>query len=212
MFASKVPLTCGVLEGKRVRLEPLALRHVPGLLAAATGPRESYAHTSVPSTAEEMERLVATAVAVAEAGAGVPFATVDTRAGKVVGCTRFANFETVQVPLDGKAIDVRPHAVEIGWTWLAAEAQRTFVNTEAKILMLTHAFEVWGVARVALKTSEKNARSRAAIERLGCGLDGISRTWLPGGASRQTAWFSIGREEWPANKVRLLARLEGGAL
>ena len=212
MFASASNLTCAALEGDRVRLEPLSLAHVPGLLAAATGPRDSYAHTSVPATADEMQRMVATAIAVAQAGAAVPFATVDKRAGRVVGCTRFANLEHIQVPLEGQPIAVRPYAVEIGWTWLAAAAQRTHVNTEAKLLMVTHAFEVWNVVRVVLKTSEKNARSRAAIERLGCELDGISRTFLPGGTTRQTAWYSIGREQWASSRARLLARLEADGM
>jgi len=212
MFASASKLTAGVLEGERVRLEPLSLEHLEGLIAAANGARDSYQHTFVPQTREDMERLVATAVAVGEGGAAVPFATIDKAAGRVVGCTRFANLEHIQVPLNGQPISVRPYAVEIGWTWLSAQAQRTFVNTEAKLLMLTHAFEVWNVVRVVLKTSEKNLRSRAAIERIGGEPDGISRTFLPGGTFRQTAWYSLGRDQWPENKVRLLARLTRGSL
>jgi RimJ/RimL family protein N-acetyltransferase len=116
----------------------------------------------------------------------------------VVGSTRFGNIER----WSSDAID----AVEIGWTWLAASAQRTAVNTEAKILMLDHAFGVWRVKRVTLKTDARNARSRAAIARIGGKLDGILRAHMPAadGGVRDSAVFSILAAEWPAHRARLL--------
>ena len=108
--------------------------------------------------------------------------------------------------------DRAPDVVEIGATFLAASAQRTPVNTEAKLLMLTHAFEVWGVLRVSLKTDARNERSRAAIERLGARYDGTLRRHMPaygpGGGPRDSAFFSILSEEWPEVKSRLQSRLQ----
>ena len=131
--------------------------------------------------------------------------------GPLLGSTRFATLEHWITPVAGVR-DVQPASVEIGWTWLAASAQRTHVNTEAKLLMLAQAFEQWGVRRVMLKTHEENRRSRAAIERLGASLDGVMRTYLPGGGTRQSAFYSLRAEEWPAARARLVARLlPGGA-
>jgi RimJ/RimL family protein N-acetyltransferase len=188
---------------------PLSLDHVEPLLRAANESREAYGHTSVPATLEQMRRFVEVAVEAAAKGVAIPFATIDARDGRVVGTTRFANIEHWIAPVSGQR-DVAPSCVEIGWTWLAASAQRTHVNTAAKLLMLAHAFERWGLPRVMLKTSEANARSRAAIERLGGRLDGVMRTYLPEGKTRQTAFYSLLAAEWPANKARLLSRLEQG--
>src|SRR5207248_842495 len=112
-------------------------------------------------------------------GSALPFAIVQRASGRVIGSTRFFNFEYFRWPEGTRAPPQAPDAVEIGWTWLAADAQRTVANTEAKLLMLAHAFESWKVVRVNLRTDARNARSRAAIERLGAKLDGILRSHVP---------------------------------
>ena len=200
------PLT---LEGTHVRLEPLALAHVPALAGAASGPRGTYALTWVPEGEAAMLRYVEEAIALREGGAAVPFATVQRATGRAIGSTRFFNFEYFRWPDGARAAPQPPDAVEIGWTWLAADAQRTAANTDAKLLMLTHAFESWRVLRVNLRTDARNARSRAAIERLGARLDGILRAHLPAadGGVRDTATYSLLASEWPAAKARLSARL-----
>jgi len=200
------PLT---LEGTHVRLEPLALAHVPALAGAASGPRGTYALTWVPEGEAAMRRCVEEALALREGGAAVPFATVQRATGRVIGSTRFFNFEYFRWPDGARAAPQPPDAVEIGWTWLAADAQRTAANTDAKLLMLTYAFESWRVLRVNLRTDARNARSRAAIERLRARLDGILRAHLPAadGGVRDTATYSLLASEWPAAKARLSARL-----
>jgi RimJ/RimL family protein N-acetyltransferase len=140
-------------------------------------------------------------------GVSVPFVTCDSRTGRVVGSTRFMNIERWVWPVPS-ALQRPPDeidAVEIGATWLAPDAQRTAINTHAKLLMLTHAFETWQVRRVTLKTDARNVRSRRAIERLGARLDGVLRAHLPAfdGAVRDTAFYSILHEEWPALGARL---------
>ena len=202
-----------VLSGQRVRLEPLSQAHVEGLVAAASESRETYRLTIVPDGAVAMGRYVQVALAERDRGASVPFATVDLGRGAVVGSTRFMNIETWTWPSGERAAPVPSvpfEAVEIGSTWLAAGAQRTAVNTEAKLLMLTHAFDVWGLRRVNLKTDARNVRSRTAIERLGARLDGVLRAQLPAadGGVRDTALYSILASEWPAVRAALAARIE----
>jgi RimJ/RimL family protein N-acetyltransferase len=200
------PLT---LSGRHGRLEALDLRHRDALVAAASEDRATYAFTGVPRDVAGAERYIRTALDDAARGLACPFATVEAGSGRVVGSTRFGAIErwawpTPQPPHDG------PDAVEIGWTWLAASAQRTAINTEAKLLMLTHAFEVWGVRRVTLKTDARNARSRANIERVGATLDGVLRAHMPafdGDGVRHSAVYSMLAEEWPSRKERLGARL-----
>jgi RimJ/RimL family protein N-acetyltransferase len=158
-----------------------------------------------------MHAYVAGALAERAAGRAVPFATVERRTGRVVGSTRFANLEFWTWPPGSphQRPPDRPDAVEIGYTWLSADVQRSGINTEAKLLMLAHAFEVWRVLRVTIKTDARNARTRAAIERLGAHLDGVLRAARPGadGALRDTATYSIVAAEWPALKAALLGRL-----
>ena len=199
------------LDGRWVRLEPLTLAHAAGLLAAASGSRETYAFTLVPGTAAETDAYIATALAEQEAGRTLPFATVDRVRGVVVGCTRLFNIEFWPWPpgnANQRGAD-RPDVVEIGWTWLAAVAQRTPINTEAKLLMLAHAFDDWRVHRVSLMTDARNQRSRSAITRLGARFDGVLRAARPAsdGAIRDTAAFSILEAEWPAVRANLEARL-----
>lgn len=199
------------LEGRFVRLEPLAMAHAPALLAAAAGPRDTYAFTLVPANLTETRAYIETALAEQAAGRSLPFATVDRASGTVVGSTRFLNIEFWPWPagnVNQRGAD-RPDVVEIGATWLAAAAQRTRINTEAKFLMLAHAFDQWRVHRVSLMTDARNQRSRDAIVRLGARFDGVLRAARPAsdGAIRDTAAFSILESEWPAIRTRLQARL-----
>jgi RimJ/RimL family protein N-acetyltransferase len=190
-----------------VSLEPLTLEDVSDLLAAATGARETYALTRVPGTLEAMRDYVEGALGEQARGLSVPFATRDARTGRAVGSTRFMNIErwTWPVPSALQRGATFPDAVEIGSTWLAPAAQRTGINTHAKLLMLTCAFERWEVRRVTLKTDARNVRSRTAIERLGARFDGVLRAHMPAfdGGVRDTAFYSIVRDEWPAVKARL---------
>ncbi|HEY7525608.1 MAG TPA: GNAT family protein [Candidatus Limnocylindria bacterium] len=190
------------LEGKTVRLEPLALTHVRALVDAASESRDTYRFADVPDGPVEMAAYVRSALD--EPGV-LPFAIVS--GGRVVGTTRFLRMEHWS-RLDDRPPDV-PHVADIGWTWLAASAQGTGVNTEAKFLMLRHAFETWRVFRVAIKVDVPNERSRQAVESLGAKLDGIRRAERLGedGRVRDCAWYSIVRDEWPTVKERLEARL-----
>lgn len=190
------------LEGTRVLLEPLAISHVRGLVGAASESRDTYGFADIPDGPREMEAYVRSAL---EAPGEVPFAILSQ--GRVVGSTRFLRMEHWS-RLPDRAPDV-PHVADIGWTWLAASAQRTGVNTEAKFLMLRHAFETWRVFRVAIKVDVPNERSRRAVELLGAKLDGIHRAARLGedGTVRDLAWYSIVEAEWPAVKARLEARL-----
>lgn len=198
------------LEGRWVRLEPLARSHAAGLLAAA-GSRATYGFTTVPATPAETHAYIEGALADQAAGDALPFATMDRARGAVVGATRLFNIEFWSWP-PGNANQrgrERPDVVEIGWTWLAAEAQRTPINTEAKLLMLAHAFDHWRVHRVSLMTDARNERSRNAILRLGARFDGVLRAARPAsdGTIRDTAAFSILEAEWPAVRANLEARL-----
>lgn len=203
------PVASVLLAGRHVRLEPLSLAHVPALVEAATlGSRQTFDWTYVPPDEPSMRAYVEGALANPRA---VAFATVHD--GVVVGSTRFGNIEHWDWPRGSARQRPRGYAdaVEIGWTWLAARAQRTAVNTEAKLLMLGHAFEAWEVLRVTLKTDARNARSRAAIERLGARLDGLARAQLPAvdDTPRTSAVYSILAEEWPEVRGRLVERLRG---
>jgi RimJ/RimL family protein N-acetyltransferase len=200
------------LRGRHVRLEPLTLEHAGALAAASSGPRETYGLTIVPEGEAGALRYIETALADQETGRSLPFATVATATGRVVGSTRFLNIEFWAWP-PGHALrrgeDV-PDVVEIGATWLAAQAQRTAINTEAKLLMLTHAFETWRVHRVSLMTDARNERSRRAILRLGARFDGVIRAQRTAvdGTIRNTAAFSILEDEWPMVKRQLQSRLD----
>jgi len=202
------PLT---LQGRHVRLEPLGPAHLDGLQAILEGPRDTFGLTPVPRNRRELEAWLETALADQRRTVALPFATLDAQTGRVVGTTRFGNIEFwVIFPGSdmGRPPGV-PHAVEIGWTWLSPSAQRTAINTEAKRLMLAHAFERWEVHRVTLKTDARNVRSRDAIERIGARFDGILRAQSPAadGGARDTAFYSMLLREWPDVRARLDARL-----
>ena len=210
-YQGGAPVAPVTLQGRFVRLEPLALGHAPALVAAANAdPAERYPYTFVPRTLAEAEAWIGLALTAQGAGAHLPFATVDAQSGAVVGSTRFGNIERWSWQ-DGvqRRPAGNPDVAEIGWTWLARAAQRSPINTEAKLLMLGHAFEQWKVFRMTLKTDARNQRSRDAIARLGARLDGVLRAWQPAsdGGPRDTAIFSLLAAEWPAVKARLQARL-----
>jgi RimJ/RimL family protein N-acetyltransferase len=195
-----------LLAGRHVRLEPLTLAHAPGLAAAAAGERSTFGLTHVPDGEAEASAYVRELLADADRGVVLPFATV-LPDGEVVGATRFLDLQ--YWPVDERPPGV-PVVAEIGGTWLTPRLQRTAVNTEAKLLMLTHAFEVWQVLRVSLKTDARNGRSRAAIERLGARFDGVLRAHSPAADAglRDAAFYSIVDSEWPDVRERLSRRLE----
>jgi N-acetyltransferase len=199
------------LEGRHVRLEPLTMAHVTGLAAAAAGPRRTYGFTTVPQGEAEAAAYIEAALGEQGARRSLPFATVDRARGTIVGSTRFLNIEFWPWPAGNanqRGVD-RPDVAEIGATWLGESAQRTSINTEAKLLMLGHAFDRWRVHRVSLMTDARNQRSRDAIMRLGARFDGVLRAARPAsdGTIRDTAAFSILESEWPAIRSRLHARL-----
>ena len=198
-------------EGRMVRLEPLAHAHIPALLEVARRGRDAFALTYVPDDEIAMGAYVNAALADRDDGKAIPFATIDRAEGRIVGSTRFGNIEHWQWPTGhpGRRPAGEPDAVEIGWTWIDPAAQRTGINVEAKLLMLTHAFEAWQVHRVSLMTDARNTRCREAILRLGATLDGVLRAARPAAddAIRDTAAYSILRAEWPACKAALARRL-----
>ena len=199
------------LEGQYVRLEPMSIDHVPAFVQAATQSRATYDLTDVPSDELGMRRYVDTALSLRDAAKALPFTTIARATGNVVGSTRFGNIEFWNWPAGNphQRGERLPDVVEIGWTWLSPEAQRTGINTEAKLLMLTHAFETWMVHRVSFRTDSRNERSRAAIERLGAQFDGVVRaaSIAYDGAIRDSAVFSILDSEWPQVKDRLAGLL-----
>jgi RimJ/RimL family protein N-acetyltransferase len=198
-----------VLAGRHVRLEPLLLEHAEPLLRAADASRATYAFQAVATTLPAMRAFVAAALAEEERGESLPFAVFDA-AGDLVGTTRFMGCEWWQWPgPPPEPVPAGPDVLEIGWTWYAERAQRTGLNTEAKLLLCTQAFEALRVRRVSWKTDARNARSRAAILRLGARFDGILRAHrvAADGAIRDTAYFSMLAAEWPEAKRALQDRL-----
>jgi RimJ/RimL family protein N-acetyltransferase len=187
------------LQGRGVRLEPLdAGRHRNGLEAAiADGDLSALWVTTVPRP-EQMDEFFDRAEAAFEEGRELAFATIDAEADRIAGSTRFRMIEAIH------------RRVEIGFTFLAADYQRTHVNSAAKLLMLEHAFEAWGVNRVELLTDVLNERSRAAIARLGAEQEGILRSHMvmPDGRVRDSAVYSIVGARWPAVRASLEARLQ----
>jgi RimJ/RimL family protein N-acetyltransferase len=195
-----------VLTGKHVRLEPLEYRHVYGLAAAAEADPSLYTWSSVPQGDDAAISYVSTALAWRDAGNAMPFATVRVDDGTVIGSTRFWNLERWSwPPAHPRHGGSAPDACEIGYTWLARSAVRTGANTEAKLLMLTYAFEIWQVLRVCFHTDARNERSRAAISRIGGQYEGILRAHriAADNTVRDSARYSILAAEWPALKQRL---------
>ena len=196
-MAAEMSVTPVTLEGRHVRLEPLAKEHLAGL--AEVGLDEElwrWIPTQVRTT-EEMAAYIETALDEQRRRVSLPFAILEKATGRAIGSTRYGN------------IDRTHHRVEIGWTWVAREWQRTAMNTEAKYLLLRHAFETLGCIRVELKTDSLNERSRAAILRIGAQEEGIFRNHMitSSGRIRHSAYYSIIDSEWPGVKARLESKL-----
>jgi RimJ/RimL family protein N-acetyltransferase len=195
-----------VLTGRHVRLEPLDHRHIDGLVAASAVDPSLYQWSPIPQGKAEATIYVDTALAWQEAGTALSFATIRVADGAVIGSTRFFNMERWAWP-PGHARHGRniPDACEIGYTWLTRSAIRTAANTEAKLLMLTQAFETWQMLRVCFHTDARNQRSRAALERIGGKFEGILRSHRMAAdyIARDSARFSIVTAEWPEAKHRL---------
>ena len=197
-------LTCGVLEGGIVRLEPLRPEHVPGLqLAAEDAATSPFATVPAP---DEVEGYVARSLARRDTGTYAPFAQVEVTTGRTVGHTAYL---TPRWMPDGRLF-----AVEVGSSWLSPTVRGTAVNPAAKLLLLTEAFEEWGVDRVDIKTDARNELARGAIAALGATFEGILRAWQPSLApgeeerTRDTAMFAITPQQWPGVRTRLVERIE----
>jgi len=198
------------LAGRRVRLEPLTETHLDGLVAAAENGKELYRWSSVPQIREEAERYVRTAASWRDERTAVPFAILSARDGKVIGSTRFWQLECWSWPArHARHGRDAPDVCEIGYTWLARSAIRTGANTETKLLMLGHAFEVWQVFRVCFHADVRNELSIHALMGLGATREGILRAHRLAAdhGPRNSVRFSILAEDWPAIKDRLIYRL-----
>jgi RimJ/RimL family protein N-acetyltransferase len=189
-----------VLTGRVVRLEPLSLDHLAALCEVGLDPELWRLTVSHVGSAADMRRYVEAALADAAKGVALPFAQIDVASGRVAGSTRLGN----------RAPEHR--RIEIGWSWVARPWQRTALNTEAKLLLLTHAFESLRCERVELKTDALNVGSRRAILRLGATEEGTLRHHMitDSGRVRDTVYFSVLAAEWPRVRARLLTRLEAG--
>jgi RimJ/RimL family protein N-acetyltransferase len=189
-----------VLEGRHVRLEPLTVAHHADL-AAVLDPTLLQWFQKPVTAGPELQEFIASAHAEQALGRALPFATIDRGSRRAVGSTRFGN------------IDRDNRRLEIGWTWLGRTWQRTAVNTEAKLLMMTHAFEALGAIRVEFKTDSLNTQSRAALARLGAVEEGYFRNHLicADGRFRHSVWFSVIAADWPRVKRRLEDRLGSAA-
>jgi RimJ/RimL family protein N-acetyltransferase len=194
-----VRLSPVVLEGSLVRLEPLSLDHLPALAAIGLDEELWRFNPESVGTPERMRAYVERALEEQEEGRSLPFAILLRDDGHVVGSTRYGN------------VDLANLRVEIGWTWLGRPWQRTGVNTQAKLLLMWHAFEDLGVNRVEFKTDSLNVRSRAALLRIGAVEEGTLRNHMvtESGRIRHTVYFGVTKEEWPGVKERLAA-LSGG--
>ncbi len=200
-----------LLQGQHIRLEPLDLSHADGLVAASASDSDLYRWSPVPRGKVEVERYIETALSWQDAGTALPFALVRATDGLILGSTRFWNLEywawPPSHPCHGRRV---PDACEIGYTWLASSAIRTGANTEAKLLLLRHAFEVWQVLRVCFHTDARNQRSRAALERIGGRMEGILRSHRMAAdfITRDSVRYSILSTEWPEVKERLIRLLD----
>ena len=197
-------LTCGVLAGNIVRLEPLTPEHVPGLqLAAEAAATSPFATVPSPETVED---YVAHSLARRDTGTYAPFAQVEVATGRVVGHTAYL---TPRWMPDGRLF-----AVEVGSSWLSPTVRGTAINPAAKLLLLTQALEDWGVDRVDIKTDARNEVARGAIAALGATFEGVLRAWQPSlapgeeGRTRDTAMFAMTPEQWPGVRTRLVERIE----
>lgn len=186
-----------ILDGTFVRMEPLSLGHVPGLTEVGTDPELWRWTKDLIRNEEEMRAYVSVPLAWQAAGTALPFATVEKASGRVVGCTRMFD------------IDRDNRTLEIGYTWVAPPWQRTVINTDAKYVMLKHAFETMGCIRVQLKTDSLNNKSRNAMLRIGCKEEGTfhNHMIMREGRYRHTVFFAILENEWPTVKRDLEQKL-----
>jgi RimJ/RimL family protein N-acetyltransferase len=193
MTAAPTRLEPVTLEGRIVRLQPLGLDLVPRLAEVGLDPAIWRWTIARPTTEEDLRAWAASAIAAGEAGAELPFATVEVASGRPVGSTRYLNY----VP--------EHRRVEIGWTWLAPAWQRSGANREAKLLMLDHAFGRLGCRRVEFKTDANNEQSRAALLGIGATFEGVFRKHIvmPGDGVRHSAYYSVIDDEWPQVRARL---------
>jgi RimJ/RimL family protein N-acetyltransferase len=187
-----------VLDGRRVRLEPLTESHFDAI-ARAGAYEELWKWTNtIANTPETMRIYFDEALKMAQSGNALPFATIDKQSNTVIGSTRFGNADRAN------------RRVEIGWTWITPSFQRSYVNSEAKYLMLRHAFETWGCARVELKTDVLNEKSRTAMKRIGAVEEGVLRKHVLtySGRWRDSIYYSVLDTEWPAVRAGLEAFIE----
>jgi len=202
---------CPMPLGRHICLEPLDHRHVDGLAAAAAADPSLYQWSPVPQGKVEATTYVETALDWRDANTAVPFAILRVSDGMVIGSTRFWNMERWSWPQGhlryGRDI---ADACEIGYTWLARSAIRTAANTEAKLLMLTHAFQTWQMLRVCFHADARNTRSRAALERIGGKFEGILRAhrMAKDYTARDSARYSIVEADWPDVKHRVCHLLD----
>jgi RimJ/RimL family protein N-acetyltransferase len=197
MTAGEMKIDPVVLEGIHVRLEPLLRKHITGLCEVGL---EEQLWRWIPTpvrTADDMAAYVELALKELANGVSLPFAQIEKATGRLIGSTRYMNIDRVH------------HRMEIGCTWIGREWQRTAANTEAKYLLLRHAFETLGCMRVELKTDSLNEKSRAAILRIGAKQEGIFRNHMmtSTGRIRHTVYFSIVDSEWPGVKSEMERRL-----
>jgi RimJ/RimL family protein N-acetyltransferase len=187
------------LEGQFIRLEPLSLAHLKALCDVGLDEALWRWTPNLLNTRDDMKAYIEEALAAGNAGTALPFATIARASGAVIGSTRFGN------------IDRANRRVEIGWTWVGLRWQRTAANTEAKFLMLRHAFETWKCYRVEFKTDSLNETSRQALLRIGAKEEGTLRNHMVtySGRLRHTVYFSIINSEWPAVKQELIRKLCG---
>ena len=185
------------LAGRFVRLEPLSLAHLDNLCAVGVDPELWRWIPNQVTTRDDMRGYIETALRERDAGASLPFAVIHLESGRAIGSTRYGN------------INLPNRRVEIGWTWYGRAFQRSPVNTECKLLLLTHAFEALGMIRVEFKTDALNEKSRNALARIGATQEGIFRKHLicDSGRIRDTVYFSILDTEWPEKKRALEAML-----
>jgi RimJ/RimL family protein N-acetyltransferase len=186
------------LDGKRIRMEPMRADHLDALTEAG-GFAELWKWTTTRAdTRDDMEVYMNVALRDAAAGTALPFVTIDKASERIIGSSRFGN------------IDPSNKRAEIGWTWITPQFQRTYVNSEAKYLMLRHAFEVWECIRVELKTDFLNAKSRNAMLRMGATEEGVLRKHqiMYDGRYRDTIYYSVLDTEWPEVKAKLEGFIE----
>ncbi len=197
-------------KGRFVWVQPLAAEHVDGIVAAANPDRSTFEWIDVPTTSDDVQTLIADLQRQPEPVSSMTFVQGRITDGLIVGMTNFLNIERWNGP------DKDPTCVEVGNSWLTPGALASPIDTESKLLLMTHAFEHWNVVRVQVRTDARNDRSRRALTRIGAQFEGVLRNAQPGagdsgrGSPRDTAVFSVVASEWPNVKAGLVARVGAG--